>query len=1003
MKIRKIMICMAAWWAAAAMAGINNSDAEGCVERAQAMLTDGNYIGCVDEADAAFSQPMTAELRQRATLLKGKALTHIDRAIAATLLEGFLADYPASPLRSQAELALGDCYYGPEYPQSYRHALDIYDSIDPQLLPWEEQLDLAYRKAFCLIEIASGLDERRSRALYERAIECLNELAGTEKYGRAAQFYKGYIAYAQGEYAKAEATLTPLRNFGAPCNMADFYLAQIAYLRGDWSKALSMSKSLLGRQGIDKQYADEALRLAGESAYRTGDDAQARKYLAQYSLSAEAPQASALYILGVYDYQDGDYANAVKMLAPAAAMDNAMGQSANLYIGQAMMKEGDYDGAALSLAKAKDMAQDRSAQETAHYNFAVASLRGGTVPFGGGAAAFEDFMRAFPDSRYAAEAQRYVIDSYFSAGNYAGALKSIESMTRPTAESQKAKLMALYLLGAQALERGNAEEATSHLEKTSALAKYDAATAREATLLLGEAQYREGKYAQAAKSVQDYLNKAPRTAENRGVAYLDLGYALFAQKKYAKATQAFEHATDDGTLPTPIRADAACRLGDCQYYAKDFAEASNTYDRAYALNPAVGDYALLQKALMEGYQRNHWGKIAYLERLQDEFPKSPYIPDAMLEMTESRIQLSDYPGAIKIYRELVEKYPGTSQGRQGYLQMALTMLNSGDKEGAVQAYKDVVRLYPTSEEASQGAEALKRIAAEEGWLADYADFINSVPGAPKFDASEAEELEFEAAEKAFITAGNATRLKTFAEKRRESRHRAKALSYLLQNATENNDADVAYGYASALIDDYPDNGLALEAYAVKADIDEQRGKRTLALKAWQALEERASTPYYLDMARMGVARNALELAEYGLAEEAAQASVGNSAISDRDKNEALYILGAALRHQNKTDQARQAWMQAAEDVNDAFGIRSAFELAQLSFDEGDLDRAENEAKEVANSNSQHAYWVARAFILLSDVYARQGNEYKAEQYLKSLHDNYPGSEEDIFRMIEERM
>ncbi len=1001
---RFIIGVAAAAMCAAATAGINDFDAGGCIERARAMYADGNYVGCADQAEAACSLPMTAAQRQEALLLKAKAMVRIDRAAAATMLERFLADYPASAQRAEAMMALADCYYGPEYPQNYRKALNIYDSIDAGMLPHAEQCDLAYRQAFCLIELASGLEAGGARELYARAERHLAALAGNSKYGRAAQFYRGYIAYSRGDMAKAEALLTPLRSIGAPpCDMADFYLAQIAYAGGDWPKAMAMAKSLLQRPGIPAQYADEAMRLAGESAYRSGDDPEARKYLDMYASSAPSPQPSALYILGLYDYQAGDYARAVRMLTPATALDDAMGQSAYLYIGQALSKEGDYDGAALALQRAMGMTFDPAAQEAAHYNYAVASLRGGKVPFGNAVSAFEDFMRAYPDSRYAPEAQRYVIDSYFGSGDYAGALRSIGAMARPTAETRRAELMALYRLGAQAIERGRGAEASEWLGKAKGLARYDAETAREATLLLGEAQYLEGEYARAANSAREYLNSAPRGAANRAVAEFDLGYALFAQKKYAHASTSFDRAADSDALPAPIRADAACRLGDCLYYAKDFDAASGAYDRAYSLNPAVGDYALLRKAMMEGYKRNHRAKIAYIEQLQREFPKSACIPDALLEMTESYIQLGDNSSAIATYRKLVDKYPGTSQGRQGHLQMALTMLNSGDRRGAISAFKDVVRLYPTSDEAAQGAEALKRIAADEGWLGEYADFINSVPGAPKFDATEAEALEFEAAEKAYIADGNASKLDAYVDRYPRGAHRAKALSYLLQHAVKAADDDAAYARASALAADYPDNGLALEAFVAKALIDQKRGKLTLALASWQALGQRASTPYYLDMARMGIARNALALAEHELAGQSAAEAIESATLSATEQAEARYILGASLNARGLTDQARQAWMPGADDTDDPYGAQCAYQLAQLSYDTGALDRAEDEAKALANSNSEQAYWVARAFILLSDIYAAQGNEYKAQQYLKSLRDNYPGTEADIFEMIGARL
>ena len=50
----------------------------------------------------------------------------------------------------------------------------------------------------------------------------------------------------------------------------------------------------------------------------------------------------------------------------------------------------------------------------------------------------------------------------------------------------------------------------------------------------------------------------------------------------------------------------------------------------------------------------------------------------------------------------------------------------------------------------------------------------------------------------------------------------------------------------------------------------------------------------------------------------------------------------------------------------------------------------------------HAYWLARTFILLSDVYAAQDKKLDARQYLLSLQQNYQ-EDDDIRPMIEERL
>ena len=58
--------------------------------------------------------------------------------------------------------------------------------------------------------------------------------------------------------------------------------------------------------------------------------------------------------------------------------------------------------------------------------------------------------------------------------------------------------------------------------------------------------------------------------------------------------------------------------------------------------------------------------------------------------------------------------------------------------------------------------------------------------------------------------------------------------------------------------------------------------------------------------------------------------------------------------------------------------------------------------EFIQEGTPHMYWLARSFILLSDIYRSQGKDVEARQYLLSLKSNYT-EDDDIADMIAKRL
>ena len=940
-------------------AEINASDAAGYMARGLMMEGTANYRGALDQLRHALTLDPSAHQRETIMLHIAACTAHIPDGDARSLYEEFLTLYPASMHRQVALAGLADTYYDAG---SWGEALTAYARVDVSALDDARAESLEYRRAYCLLKTGA----------YDRAGAIYSSLVSTKRYGAAARFYQGYIAYAKGDSREAEQIFNSVANVATPpCNATPYFLAQIAFKKKNYTKALSEGKRLLAAKDIPAEYRLETERIVGEALYNTGDTRAAVEYLTRYVNAAEAPLPSAMYLLGVEEYRAGHYDKAVELLTPASEELSTIGQSALLYIGQSYLQTGNYDAASMALQKACRLDFDEATREMAYYDYAVAHLKGGRTPFGSSVALFEDFLQRYPSSTLAPKVQDYVVSGYVNDNNYEAALVALDQIKRPTEGQQRARQQVLYLSGTRMMQSGDLDGAIRRLTEARKYGRHDAALAAETSLWLGECYYRTANYNKADEQFTGYLSSGHAKGANKALASYDRGYTRFALKQFAAAKTDFNNFLKQATASTPAaqRADALNRVADCLYYAHDFAGAASTYARAYDTAPTQGDYPIYQQAMMKGLQGDYDSKIDLLAQMRKQFPTSALTAASLLETAESYAATGKHERALEAYTAVADRYPSTEQGRRGLLLSAITYLNLGSTAQAKERYKKVISLYPTSEEARAAADDLKHMAADEGSLADYTAFLSSVPDAPRLSEGEAAALLLESAQKA-VDEGRA--------------------------------AD-ALARAAEVVDTYPDSPESVKALAIKAQAEVEAGMTPRAFDTYVLMAEKASSAADINTARQGIMELGVELGEYDKAIAAADALIASSAVGADMQSEAKFTKALALSHKKQTAEAMEIWQSLTADPESLTGAKSLYYLAQTQFDAGRRSDAEKSVNRLIDANPPHDYWLARGFILLSDLRAAAGNNFEAAEYLRSLRENYPGTEEDIFRMIDSRL
>ena len=136
---------------------------------------------------------------------------------------------------------------------------------------------------------------------------------------------------------------------------------------------------------------------------------------------------------------------------------------------------------------------------------------------------------------------------------------------------------------------------------------------------------------------------------------------------------------------------------------------------------------------------------------------------------------------------------------------------------------------------------------------------------------------------------------------------------------------------------------------------------------------------------------------------AANKLVNGSNIDINVTRKAYYLRAKAYEKKDQVAEAQADYRKLSENCMDRYGAEAEYRVAQYLYHEGKKDDAEKEIFAFIEKNTPHQYWLAKAFILLADIYISENRDFEAKQYLVSLQDNYTGTNDNIATEIKARL
>ena len=953
----------------------------------------GNLLDKWEQQAGPASTIRTQETEYMRTVI----LAETDPARSLEAIQEFMDKYPGSVYTNRLQALLGMAYFA-RY--DFDKAIECFDEADPLLLDDRDCCRMVRYNAISLIRTGK-MDQGRLE------LGILEQLVDEPESDEDIVFYKAYLDYRNGKFDSAT---QGFRN-ALGSNHAEealLYLADIDLNSdGDHRVAYETAQNMTVI-AKDMVLEAEAERILGEYWYRQGQYDKAYELLTSYlALGISADPRHDKYVLGMTCVETGNITGAIENLQEVSEGDDELAQNAALNLGLTALKKGDKSMARMAFERAASIPGKPEVREQALYNYAMIIHETSFSPFAESVTSFERFLNEFPNSKYSDRVNSYLVDVYLNTNSYDAALNSIAKINNPGPSILAAKMQLLYNKAMDLMASGEYTQAPSLLTSVISLDRYNHEIAVNATYWRGEAYYRLDRPDMAENDYRRYLSLMGKTVTRySGLSNYGLGYIEYNRQKYKDAFKSMRQVIDDAPktgVSNDIVADACLRAADCMFYDRQYTQAREYYSKAIYSDPRVGDYALYRTAIVNGLQRSYTEKIRNLERLVNDYPQSAYVPSALYEEGRAYQQTDKPTQAISAFKRIVKEYPQSDLARKASAETALIYYQTNNIDDAISAYKDVISKYPGSDEAKTAMVDLKSIYVETGDINSYIEYAERVQGATPIESSERDTLTYTAAENLFSRGKKDAALEHFED--------------YLANFPEGAFAVNAWYYKGVIYDEKMNLDEAYYSYMRAASYENSRFCESAldraaimvwndedwetALDAYIKLYDKTTSAERQSRSLYCIVSSAGQIDEYDAVLQYADKAL-QAQLSNQQMVEVKYWKAKALVSNKNTSQARPLLEELSKDTRSKYGAEADYLLSQLLFDSGDLEGAEKVIMEFINEGTPHMYWLARSFILLSDIYKSQGKEVEARQYLISLQSNYT-EKDDIAEMIAKRL
>lgn len=907
---------------------------------------------------------------------------------AQFLLSEFAIKHPDSPKTKKIFNLLGNDFYRKK---RFKSAIEWYEKVDKYDLTEDEKTEYFFKLGYCYF----------NRDEFAKAKQVFYEIKDRKEsdYYAPTQYYYSHLSYQDGKYQTALEGFNNIKDNPGFAPIVPYYISQILFKQEKYQEVIAYIPTALSGDGIKREA--EIKGILGSSYFKSKQYKEAIPYLQEYFSKTAKKSIDDYYQLGYSYYKNEEYKKAIKYLGRVAAKKTERAQVCNFILAECYIKSDKKQFAKAAFKRAYELDFDKRLREDALFGYAKTTYELSYNPYDEATEIFHKFLDEYPTSTKKEEVYEYLLDVYTTTKNYKAALNSINKIADKNYKIKEAHQKLSYNRATELYYKHDYKQAIKYYKDVTIYPVNTKLTSKS-KFWVAEANYKQRKYKEAIAGYESF--KSLPGAVNSPLAKLveyNVGYAYFEQKDYTKSITAFRNYIKSST-DLAKKSDANLRLGDSYFLLKNDDEAVKYYQNAIDLDQRNVDYALYQKSVSSGYNKDYEEKERLLNLLLIKYPISKYSTNTAFELANNyRIQNKNVK-ALALYETIVTSQEGTYQERKSRLQIGGIHLRDKNFNLAEISFVDLVKKYPKSQEGEAAINELEKSYLAQNKIAQFPDLLTSL--GIKYSQSKLDSTLWYPANQAYLS-GDYNNAKSgfnaYLEKIENPKNYVPAHFFIAEcNYLEKEYETALFNYNKVI---EKNEKHMVEALFHAANINYRLKENEKANALYSQLELINTDELKIPVMNRGLMLTHYKMNSYAKASTYAEKVLMDEQLSNGQKEEALMINANSNYELGNNAKAETVYKKVVNLSTDIDKAEAGYKLCEMTYKAGEYKQAEAEIFSYLKQKPSYDYWLAKGYILLADSYVKLEDNFQAKATLQSVIDYYKNNDDAIKTIAQSKL